>query len=228
MRPGDQLRLEREMTQGSRYSRAVHLVTSAASAVGMMGWERSDSDPDGLRFLARTCVWARWCTLVFGLLWVYRPEDSLETYAPYVPGFLLYLVLNGYTHYRLATKKTVTRGWILANGMLDVVILSIAVALSGGFSSSFIYLLHYPQLAGYAMILTSFWLTMAGATFVAAPVSCRQLDCRRRHRHCCGGGADPARPDWRHVCGGRTCQCHRQVRASEVEAGRRARARPAA
>ncbi len=167
MRPGNQQCSEMEMARGSRYSRAVHLVTSAASVVGMMGWERGDSDPDGLRFLARTCVWARWCILVFGLLWVYRPEDSLETYAPYVPGFLLYLMLNGYTHYRLATKKTVTRRWILANGMLDVVILSNAVALSGGFSSSFIYLLHYPQLAGYAMILTSFWLTMAGATFVA-------------------------------------------------------------
>ena len=91
MHPGNQQRSEMEMARGSHYSRAVHLVTSAASAVGMMGWERSDSDPDGLRFLARTCVWARWCILVFGLmLWVYRPEDSLETYAPYVPGFLLY------------------------------------------------------------------------------------------------------------------------------------------
>ena len=167
MRPRNRQRSEMEMARGSHFSRAVHLVTSAASAVGMLGWERSDSDPDGLRFLARTCVWARWSILVFGLLWVYRPVDSLETYAPYVPGLLLYLVLNGYTHYRLARKKTVTRRWILANGTLDVVILSNAVALSGGFSDSFIYLLYYPQLAGYAMILTSFWLTMACATFVA-------------------------------------------------------------
>ena len=72
----------------------------------------------------------------------------------------------------------------------------------------FIYLLHYPQLAGYAVILTSFWLTMAGATFVAVSVSGHQLDClgtastllRQEEQ-------DPARPDWRHVCGGRTCQC---------------------
>ena len=82
-------------------------------------------------------------------------------------GLLLLVGLNGYTHYRLATKKTVTRAWILANATLDVFILSNAVALGGGFSYSFLYLLYYPQLAGYAVILTSFWLTMACATFVA-------------------------------------------------------------
>ena len=71
MRPGNQRCSEREMAQGSRYSRVVHLVTTAASVVGMMGWERSDSDPDGLRFLARSFVWARWFILAFGLvLWL--------------------------------------------------------------------------------------------------------------------------------------------------------------
>ena len=85
----------------------------------------------------------------------------------YVPGLLLLVGLNGYTHYRLATKKAVTRRWILANATLDVFILSIAVAASGGFSHNFLYLLYYPQLAGYAVILSSFRLTMACATFVA-------------------------------------------------------------
>ena len=171
MLPGNQRCSEREMARGSHYSRAVHLVTSAASVVGMMGWERSDSDPDGLRFLARTFVWARWVVLAFGLmLWVYRPVDWMETYALYVPGLLLLVGLNGYTHYRLATEKAVTRGWILLNATLDVFILSGAVAIGGGFSHQYQYLhlLYYPQLAGYAVVLTSFRLTMACATFVAA------------------------------------------------------------
>ena len=156
------------MTQGSRYSRAVHLVTSVASVVGMMGGERSDGDPDGLKFLARTFVWARWFILAFGLvLWLWRPADWPETYALYVPAILLFVGLNGYTHYRLATDKAVTRGWILLNATLDVFILSGAVATTGGFGHPYLHLLYYPQLAGYAVVLTSFRLTMACATFVA-------------------------------------------------------------
>ena len=168
MRPGNQRCSEEEMAQGSRYSRAVHLVTTAASLVGMMGLERSDSDPDGLRFLARTFVWARWFILAFGLvLWLWRPEDWPETYALYVPVILLFVGLNGYTHYRLATDKAVTRGWILLNATLDVFMLSGAVATTGGFTHPYLYLLYYPQLAGYAVVLTSFRFTMACATFVA-------------------------------------------------------------
>ena len=168
MRLGSQRRSERKMAQDSRYSRGVRLVTSAGSAVGMMGWERSDSDPDGLRFLTRSFVWARWFILVFGLvLWLYRPADWPETYALYVPVILLFVGLNGYTHYRLATDRAVTRGWILLNATLDVFILSGAVAATGGFSHPYLHLLYYPQLAGYAVVLTSFRLTMACATLVA-------------------------------------------------------------
>ena len=156
------------MTQGSHYSRSVRLVTTAAHVLGMTDWEPRDSDPDGLRLIARTFVWARWLIVGFGLvLWVYRPVDWLETFAQYVPGLLLLVGLNGYTHYRLATKQAVTRGWILLNATLDVFILSSAMAAGGGFSHQFLYLLYYPQLAGYAVVLTSFRLTMACATFVA-------------------------------------------------------------
>ena len=156
------------MAQGSHYSRGVHLVTTAVNVLGMTDWERSDGDPDGLRFIARTFVWARWVIVAFCLvLLTYRPVDWPESYAVYVPGLLLLVGLNGYTHYRLATKKTVTRGWILANATLDVFLLSGAGAAGGGFSNYFLYLLYYPQLAGYAVVLTSFWLTMACATFVA-------------------------------------------------------------
>ena len=168
MRPRHQRGSEKEMAQGSRYSRGVQVVTTAARVLGITGWERSDGDPDGLRLIARTFVWARWFGVPFGLALVYRPEDWPESYAVYLPGTLLLLGLNGYTHYRLATKKTVTRGWILATLTLDVPALSFAIAISGGFSDQSLYLLYYTQLAGYAVLLTSFRLTMACATFVAA------------------------------------------------------------
>ena len=152
-----------------RLIRGVHLATRAASVLGLTGWERRDDDPDGLRLIARTFVWARWLIVAFGLvLWVYRPVDRQEAYVVYVPALLLLVGLNGYTHFRLSANKTVTQGWILANATTDVFLLSIAVAAGGGFSHYFLYLLYYPQLAGYAVILTSFRLTMACATFVAA------------------------------------------------------------
>ncbi len=156
------------MDRVSPYSRGVHLVTTAVSVLGMTDWERSDGDPDGLRFIARTAVWARWVLAAFMLvLLAYRPVDWPESYAVYVPGFVLLIALNGYTHYRLATKKAVTRGWILAFGIWDVLMLSAAGAAGGGFSNDFLYLLYYVQLAALAVVLASFWLTMAGATVVA-------------------------------------------------------------
>ena len=154
--------------RGSHYRRVVDVVAMASKALGITDWGRRDGDPDGLRLIARTFVWARWLIVAFGfVLWVYPPVDWVETYALYVPGLLLLLGLNAYTHYRLATNKPVTRGWILFNATLDVIILTAAVAAGGGFSHAFLYLLYYPQLAGYAVILTSFRLTMACATFVA-------------------------------------------------------------
>lgn len=156
------------MDRVSPYSRGVHLVTTAVSVLGMTDWERSDGDPDGLRFVARTAVWARWVLAAFMLvLLAYRPVDWPESYAVYVPGFVLLVALNGYTHYRLATRKAVTRRWILAFAIWDVLMLSAAGAAGGGFSNYFVYLLYYPQLAGFAVVLTSFWLTMACTTFVA-------------------------------------------------------------
>ena len=156
------------MAEGSLYGRGVRLVTTAASVLGMTDWERRDDDPDGLGLIAKTFVWARWCSVAIGLALLYGTAGWLTTYALYTPGALLLIGLNGYTHYRLATKKTVTRGWILATLTLDVPILSAAIAINGGFSDQFLYLLHYPQLAGYAVLLTSFRLTIACATFVAA------------------------------------------------------------
>ena len=168
MRSGIRESLEGETPQASRFRRGVNLVTAVASFVGMVGWKRSDDDPAGLRFLARSFVWARWFILAFGLaLWLYQPVDWPETYALYLPAILLFVGLNGYTHYRLATNKGVTRGWILLNATLDVFILSGAVAATGGFSHPYLHLLYYLQLAGYAVVLTSFRLTMACTTFVA-------------------------------------------------------------
>ncbi|MDE2668243.1 MAG: histidine kinase [Chloroflexota bacterium] len=156
------------MAEGVRSDRGVHLITTAANVLGIdeLG---TPGDPEGLRLIARTFIWARWFFIVCGLaLWVYRPVEWPDSQAVFLPGLLVIAGLTGYTHYRLARQKSVTRGWLLANATLDVCILSGALAAAGGFDHFFLHLLYYPQLAAYAVILTSFRLAMACATIVAA------------------------------------------------------------
>lgn len=150
------------------YGRGLHLVTTAANVLGIDELGAS-GDPEGLRLIARTFVWARWFFIVCGLaMWVYRPVEWPDSQAVFLPGLLVIAGLTGYTHYRLARQKSVTRGWLLANATLDVFLLSGALAAAGGFDHFFLHLLYYPQLAAYAVILTSFRLAMACTTIVAA------------------------------------------------------------
>ena len=86
----------------------------------------------------------------------------------YAPLFLLLVAFNGYTHYRLATNKTITWRWILGLAAMDVTMVSVATAIGGGFSHYFLHLLYYPLLAGYALVFTSFRLTMVCVTVVSA------------------------------------------------------------
>ena len=51
---------------------------------------------------------------------------------------------------------------------MDVVMLSVAVVVGGGFNHFFFHLLYYPVLAGYAVVFTSFRLTMVWVTAVSA------------------------------------------------------------
>ncbi len=156
------------MAEGVRSNRGIHLMTTAANVLGMDG-VGAPSDPEGLRRIAWTFVWARWFFTVCGLaMWVYRPVEWPDGQAVFLPGLLVVAGLTGYTHYRLARRKSVTRGWLLANATLDVCLLSGALAAAGGFDHRFFHLLYYPQLAAYAVILTSFRLAMACTTIVAA------------------------------------------------------------
>ena len=156
------------MSQAARRSRGLHRIRTAASVFRPNGWSPDHIEPHGLRYVATASVWVRWllAAACFALL-VYRHPFGPERYAAFGALFLLYVAINGYTHYRLASNRTVTWRWILAHLMVDVAVISIAVMLGGGFSHYFFHLLYYPALAGYAVIFTSFRLNMAWVTMVA-------------------------------------------------------------
>ena len=124
--------------------------------------------PDDLRHNLRISVWVRW----FGTLaWLtqlnYRPNFADPNYIPNTLFAVLLLALNGYVHYRIESKRTVTWHWALALSAMDTVMLTAGLAISGGFANTF-FVLYYPSIAMFAVVFTSFRLTFAWVTMVAA------------------------------------------------------------
>ena len=155
------------MSQAERQSRASHPIGTPSSAVRLNGSALIRLDPDGLRYVATVLVWAHWFVVAFVIVQLaYRPVGWPELYVVYVPLVLLLVAFNGYTHYRLA-NKAITQRWIVALALMDVTLVSGATIAGGGFSHYFLYLLYYPPLAGYALVFTSFRLTMVCVTIVA-------------------------------------------------------------
>ena len=159
------------------HSRSLQLVAKTATAFRVTDWTLNQIDPDGLRYVATVLVKVHW---FFGAVLlaelVYRPHYGVAVYAAYSLLLLLMFGFNGYTHYRLRSDRTFTWRWILAVCMMDVFIISAALAISNGFSEYFLHLYYYPALAGFAVIFTSFrlnmaWVTMASVAYLAISLS---------------------------------------------------------
>ncbi len=156
------------MSQEPRQSRGLRLIRAAARVFGMSGTTLMRLDPDGLRYVATILVWAHWFVVAFSFVQLaYRPAGWPERYVVYAPLFLLLVAFNGYTHYRLATNRSITWPWILGLTAMDLTMVSVATVIGGGFSHYFLHLLYYPPLAGYALVFTSFRLTMVCVTIVS-------------------------------------------------------------
>ena len=159
------------------HSRGLHLVGKMANAFRVTDWTLNQVDPDGLRHVATMSVKVHWffCAILLVQL-VYRPHYGVAVYVAYSLLLLLLVGFNGYTHFRLRSDRTFKWRWILAVYMLDVFIVSAALAISNGFNEFFLHLYYYPALAGFAVIFTSFrlnmaWVTMVSVVYVAISLS---------------------------------------------------------
>ena len=156
------------MSQVHRRSRGLRPIRAAARVFGMGVDPLMRLDPDGLRFVATILVWAHWFVVAFSFVQLaYRPAGWPERYVVYAPLLLLLVAFNGYTHYRLRTNRAITWRWILGLAAMDLTMVSAATVMGGGFSHYFLHLLYYPPLAGYALVFTSFRLTMVCVTVVS-------------------------------------------------------------
>ena len=156
------------MSQAPRQGQGLHPIRRAASVFRLSDATLNQMDPEGLRRVATVSVWLHWFTAAFLIFQLaYRPWYGAEKYAAYALLLLLVVAFNGYVHYRLASNRTMVWNRILALVAMDVVLVSVVVAMSGGFTHYFFHLLYYPALAGYALVFTSFRLTMAWVTVVS-------------------------------------------------------------
>ena len=125
------------------------------------------ADPEDARYAATISVWVRWLIGAASLgLILYRPLSGYSTYIPFLLPLALVVALNGCLHYRLITRRLVTWTWVLAVSAMDVIVITAAVSLAGGFRPS-LFLAYYPALAMFAVVVTSLRITLAWTTIVA-------------------------------------------------------------
>ncbi len=159
------------MSNGARIGGGVGFMANMAGALRLRDWTLTEIDPDGLRYVGHILVWMHWAFGIHGLIQAfYRPIDGY--WAPQYVAYLLFIALlmafNGYLHYLVLSRKVITWRWVFVFCALDVTLLSLAVAIDNGFSSYHFHLLYYPPLAFLAVVITSFRMTMALVTVVAA------------------------------------------------------------
>ena len=123
--------------------------------------------PDDLRYSVRISVWVRWFVLIAWLVQLnYRPNFADPSYVPHTVFAVLLLALNGYVHYRIQSNRAVTWHWVLALSAMDAAMITAGLAISGGFQNAF-FVLYYPALAMFAVVFSSFRLSLSWVTMVA-------------------------------------------------------------
>ena len=125
------------------------------------------SDPDVVRYAAGVSVWGRWFVWLVGVfLLAYRPGLWYPGDIEYLTLPVLVGVLNGLVHHRLLTNRPVTWRWMLLMSAADIALITFGIVIGGGFRS-FIFLAYYPSLAVFAVVFSSFWLSLAWTTAAA-------------------------------------------------------------
>ena len=125
------------------------------------------TDLDDLRHSLRISVWVRWFV---GIAWFaqlhYRVNFDHPAYVPHVLMATFMLALNGYVQYRIESKRNVTWHWAALLSFLDLITVTVALAISSGFENTF-FVLYYPALAMFAVVFTSVRLSFAVVSVVA-------------------------------------------------------------
>ena len=165
-----------EMHHQAPHGRGRLAITKVASTLGIGDPSLEEIDPDGPRSLAAITVTGHWLVSVVCVVeLVYRPYYGAASFAAYGSLILVLIGFTGWLHYRLRTHRSVWR-WLQTLYVVDLVLISIAVAMSGGFSHPFLYVFYFPVVAAFAVILPSLriamvWVTMVSVVYVVMSVT---------------------------------------------------------
>ena len=132
-------------------------------------------DPGRTALQPEISVWVRWFLVIAWLAQhQYRVDFDQPFYVVHTLFSVLLLALNGYVHFRIETRRTVTWRWALALSVMDAAILTGGLAISGGFANTF-FVLYYAALAMFAVVFTSLRLSFVWVTLIAAVYSALSL-----------------------------------------------------
>ena len=122
---------------------------------------------DYLRYSLRISVWIRWFVVIAWLAQLHHQINFAHpAYVAHTLFAALLLALNGYVHYRMEMKHTVTWRWAFALSAMDVVMLTAGLTIAGGSGNTF-FVLYYAALAMFAAVCMSLRVSFAGVTLVA-------------------------------------------------------------
>ena len=141
-------------------------------ALHLDGWWLSRADSCDLRHVVRVSVWIRWLIAilcVFGL--TYRSTFTDFAFSVYVMLLLTFIVLNAIAHCRSHSGKENSVIWLLIQSTLDVSLIAVGSAMSGGIGQFYFFLFYYPALAIFALTfpsvrLCAFWVTIVACAYI--------------------------------------------------------------
>ena len=143
-------------------------LTNVVDALVGRNWAIREVGPEELRYPAAISLWFRWFVIALCIFqMVYRPVFVGSRYTGYILCFVVLVAFNAYLHFRLRSGRIVTLHLMLGISATDMVLITVAMVVGGGFSHFFFYLLYYPALAWFAVFFSSFRLSFSWATLMA-------------------------------------------------------------
>ena len=116
----------------------------------------------------RISLWLRWFVVIAWLAQLHHHVGLAQpAYLSHVLSGALLLAVNTLVLYRVETKRGVTWRWALALSAMDLALLTGGLTIAIGSEGAY-FVLYYPALAMFAAVSSSFRVTLAATTVVAA------------------------------------------------------------
>ena len=116
----------------------------------------------------RISLWLRWFVVIAWLAQLHlHVQFTQPAYLAHILSGALLLMVNIIALYRFETRRTVSWRWALALSAMDMAMLAGSLTIAIGSGDGY-FVLYYAALAMFAAVCTSFRVTLAATTVVAA------------------------------------------------------------